>query len=237
MDSRKTRTRRFKRSFFGNPPTEYMSSTAVEEHCRCLFEATSEEQLRKWKRPLITPDEAFGPLTGTFTIDEVNFLDKPESKRYEPVYEVDEDGFSGCVDTTPSREHAVLASFLDRRWGYIMFDPWRSESDIFKEVKTVITRLRKSSRQHHALRRIGLKNLKDATDDQLATYEAMMDMERRKPTRPFAHYRGAYAYYMRLSGKSRREVADEAEGHPDAVRSVDSAVNAFIEYFYPKRYK
>jgi hypothetical protein len=117
------------------------SRTWIEEQCRALWADTSEEQKERWLRgyveersgkqyirPVVRPDDVFGPYGRT---DEVGILLRftvLDCRR--PI------GEGGLAPK--KRETTLIASILGLRWAGVLFDPIREEKHIITDTRRAI---------------------------------------------------------------------------------------------------
>ena len=104
----------------------------IERICRKLWKNTPDLKKDLWVKkgkPLIFPDEVFGPDI------------EPELASYSTripgvLTKFAQEKGKGARETT------LVAIFLGPRWGHIVFDPQREETEIRKDVKVAVRTLK-----------------------------------------------------------------------------------------------
>lgn len=179
----------------------------IEDECRRLWEATSDERKREWElsytvwrrkrqyyRPAIDPDDVFGP-------------DAPDFKF--KVRRVVKPLHHSSVRKSENREKTLIASGLGMRWAFIIFDPLRSGKDIREDILGKIGELRQMAQKRHPTKRRPGSGI---------------------------FYVKVLAYYHRLSGKTRAETAERILGRADqpAMKQIDKLVESFLDEMHPR---
>jgi len=194
----------------------------IERICRKLWKNTPVNKKTWWVKkgkPLISPDEVFGPDVESeiakYSTRIGGFLDKFAQEKGKNA-----------------RETTLVAIFLGPRWGHIVFDTQREEKIIREDIRYAIRTL-KSARNDQ------LDNLemKDSSKGTQVTFVinykgefpySSAQKKRRKPRTSVMI--GALCYFHLLEGKKRPSVAKLIFGNRSFTEKVEKC---FCEFHCP----